>query len=168
MVVAPSHGRTHPIGRPYLLEAGGIDSIPTLTMGEWDGIASAAKRLDRLPSKQLNRQERTEAYTGDSIMDWFNAGTKWSEILEPKGWTEYRTVGENVHWCRPGEKDKTSATIDDDGNGAFYVFSTNTVFEDGQAYSKFAAWSVLNHGGDLRTAAKKLRAWRREQERDSA
>ena len=49
-----------------------------------------------------------------------------------------------------------SATLKD---GVFYVFSTNAApFEDRRAYSPFAVYSLLEHGGDFAAAAGALRA----------
>lgn len=51
------------------------------------------------------------------------------------------------------------------GSDLLYVFSTSTIFEAGRAYSKFAAYAILEHGGEFRAAARALAA--REETRDN-
>ncbi len=49
-----------------------------------------------------------------------------------------------------------SATTNWDGSDLLYVFSTSTLFEPKRGYSKFAAYALLNFGGDFRAAARDL------------
>jgi hypothetical protein len=49
------------------------------------------------------------------------------------------------------------------------VYSTNTLFEPTEAenphgYTRFRAWALLSHGGDLSAAAKAAQAMRKRQE----
>jgi putative DNA primase/helicase len=37
-----------------------------------------------------------------------------------------------------------------------YVFSTSTVFEAEKGYTKFSAYTLLNHNGDFSAAAREL------------
>ena len=161
-VLAPSFGTVHPTGRPYVLLAGGFDTIPTLTVDERARLWTVARTLDEMPPVELVTKKtgsRTNCGS-DSVMEEFNAGATWSEILEPHGWTLHRAHGDRQEWCRPGKRHATSATAICDG--PLYVFSSSTDFEPDQAYSKFAAYAVLNHGGDMAAAARTIRAWRRE------
>jgi P4 family phage/plasmid primase-like protien len=91
--------------------------------------------------------------------DDYNARASWREILEPAGWTLVQQVGDSDHWRRPGKTDRgTSATTGHCGD-CLYVFSSNaTPFSSGTAYTKFAAYSLLNHGGDFHAAADALKA----------
>ena len=164
-VVAPSHGRTHPSGRPYVLEAGGFTTIPTIGDAEWDGLVAAARSLDQMPKpKPRARPSGRQRNNGESIADDFNAQASWAEILEPYGWTLTAQVGENDHWGRPGRSGATSATINSEGDGVLYVFTSSTVLEPEQAYSKFAAYAALAHGGDMSAAARAIRHWWRRRE----
>jgi putative DNA primase/helicase len=161
VIVAPSHGRTHPSGQSYVLLAGGWSTLPTLTAAEWDGLAAAAARLDELPpAPTLHHARRDAPYEGDSIMQEFNARASWAEILEPHGWTLAHHIAGTQYWRRPGARTLGhDATAQDDG--PLYVFSTSTVFEADRACSKFAAYAVLNCGGDMREAARRIGAWKR-------
>jgi len=158
-VVAPSGGRTHPSGRSYRLVAGGFATIPTLAAEEWDSLLAVARSLDEMPTPVPRPARRPHPYTGDSVIEQFNARASWSEILERHGWRLWRTVGDNEHWTRPGKRSSTSATINEDGDGVLYVFSSSTPFEPDRAYSKFGAYAVLEHGGDHSQAAQAIRAW---------
>ena len=82
----------------------------------------------------------------------------WQEILEPHGWKVDNESDGVTQWCRPGKSDGVSTTTGycstDDGKDLLYCFSTNgQPFEDGHTYDKFAAYALLNHGGDFHAAA---------------
>lgn len=115
-------------------------------------VATAAPRPKRRP-----RRITVEGDSFDAIAADYNARARWPDILEPLGWTHYRDRGENQHWTRPGERGRTSATINDHGDGLLYVFSTDAGLEDHRAYSKFGAYAVLHHAGDYTAAATALR-----------
>jgi hypothetical protein len=86
----------------------------------------------------------------------FNAETDWAEILEPHGWRAVRAEGSVTHWQRPGKTDGPSATSNYEGSDLLYVFTSSTDFEPDTAYSKFAAFAVLECDGDYSEAAKEI------------
>ncbi|NOY42535.1 MAG: hypothetical protein GXP26_11955 [Planctomycetes bacterium] len=94
--------------------------------------------------------------------DYNQNGPSWSDILTPHGWSLAGNDGQGVDcFSRPGKSEGTSATAghckSDDGHDLLYVFSTNAApFEGEHAYSKFAAHTLLNHGGDFSAAAADL------------
>jgi hypothetical protein len=97
----------------------------------------------------------------ESIADWFTASSTWAEVLEPAGWRE-------VHggWRHPNATSTVSATI---RHELLFVYSPNTLFEPTEAgnphgYTRFRAWALLNHGGDLSAAAKAAQAMRKRRE----
>src|SRR5205823_2198294 len=57
---------------------------------------------------------------------------------------------------RPGKGRDWSATTNHGGYDLLYVFSTSTVFDAERGYSKFAAYTILDHAGDFRAAAAEL------------
>jgi hypothetical protein len=76
-------------------------------------------------------------------------------VLEQHGWVRVKG-GVNEYWRRPGKATGWSATLKD---GVFYVFSANAgPFEPNRAYSPFAVYTLLEHGGDWSRAASALRA----------
>ena len=89
--------------------------------------------------------------------DDYTARTTWEDILTPHGWRQTRHLGSVRYWCRPGKTGLfTSATTRDDGG--LYVFSTSTPFGTETPYTKFGAYTILNHDGDYQAAAAALRA----------
>jgi putative DNA primase/helicase len=88
--------------------------------------------------------------------DWSNQ-TSWAQILEPAGWSlAYERDGVQ-YWTRAGKRSGVSATVNACGTDRLHVFTTSTAFEADNSYHKFAAWTVLYHGGDFKTAAKALK-----------
>lgn len=161
VVVARSYGTVHPSGRPYVRLAGSFDTIPTITPDERERLWTVGAGLDEMPPVELERrptrQRACRAGDDETPMEWFNATATWEEILEPHGWTLHRHAGEQEHWARPGRQHTTSATT---RGGVLYVFTSSTDFAPEQAYSRFAAYAILNHQGDMSAAARHLAAWR--------
>jgi hypothetical protein len=156
IIVAPSAGAIHPTGRPYLLLRGAFSSIATISPAERVEVHRLARTFDRMP-----RQERAPTVTlldqdTDRPGDEFNRRANWREILEPAGWTLVFQRGEETYWRRPGKARGLSATTNYSGSSLLYVFSTSTIFDSEVSYSKFAAYAMLHHGGDLRDAARTL------------
>jgi hypothetical protein len=87
---------------------------------------------------------------GERPGDVFNRTATWNDILLPHGW---QPTGEGVdgatHWTRPGKDAGTSATTGYGDGDVLYVFNSNAPpFEPGGPYDKFAAFALLEHGGD--------------------
>jgi hypothetical protein len=86
--------------------------------------------------------------------DDFNVRGDVRAVLENAGWSLAR-AGENEYWRRPGKTSGWSATLKD---RVFYVFTSNaSPFEPNTAYSPFAVYTLINHGGDYDQAAGMLR-----------
>ena len=75
-------------------------------------------------------------------------------MLSPHGWTcpDPDPDADGARWRHPG------ATI---RHGLLFVYSAATPFQPTEAgaphgYSRFRAYAVLEHGGDLRAAARAL------------
>ena len=101
------------------------------------------------------------AGAGESPADAFTRSVTWRQVLEPAGWTFNRGDGDSdgSSWLHPAATSPCSATI---RGGRLYVYSPNTPFEATEpgrprGYSRFEAWAVLVHGGDMRAAARALR-----------
>jgi hypothetical protein len=161
VVVAPSGGRIHPSGKPYVLLAGGISTIATITPEERQALFSIARSLDQTPPTYLLRcmqpHARASRARGQRPGDGFNRRASWAEVLEPHGWSVLYTRDGESYWQRPGKQGPAiSATTNYRGSDLLYAFSTSTPFEAGRAYSKFAAYAVLEHGGDFSVAARTL------------
>jgi hypothetical protein len=110
------------------------------------------------PPPRHHRFTRPHRCAGHSIADAFTASTTWLDVLVPHGWTEVSPG----HWRHPAATNPVSATVTND---CLFVYSTGTPFEptepgDPHGYTRFRAWAVLNHGGDLSAATRALRGTR--------
>jgi hypothetical protein len=88
--------------------------------------------------------------------DDFNARATWADILTPHGWVDAGRRGQVGYWRRPGKTTGVSATTNACGTDRLRVFTTSTCFE-ATSYTKFGAYTLLNHHGDHHTAAEALR-----------
>ncbi|MFW5750290.1 MAG: AAA family ATPase [Planctomycetota bacterium] len=148
----------------YELVQGGFADLPVLTADERDVLLRCARALHEVLPEPVAGQPVSDPYKLDRQLsgnpgalrpgDLFAQQGDLPALLECHGWSLVRD-GENQHWCRPGKTGSTSATLRD---GVFYVFSSNaTPFESEQAYSPFAVYAQLEHGGDFQAAATELR-----------
>lgn len=157
-ILAPSNGSTHPTGRPYVRVSGAFDQIASYTADERDALMSLARSFDRMPKVEA-KPTRVESPTpGKRPGDDFNRRTDWPEILEPHGWTPVFTRDDATYWRRPGKAHGVSASTNRQGSGLLWVFTSSTQFEAERSYSRFAAYTVLAHGGDYGAAAATLAA----------
>jgi hypothetical protein len=130
-------------------------------------LVDLLRKPDRLPDPPKPLEQLLEVSSGhDSIADWLCTHYTWNEILEPHGWYVVRGDGDQdgSAWLHPGSTSgaEHSATIRFE---TLFVHSTSTVFEptapgDPRGYTRFRAWAVLNHGGDLSEAARAARTLR--------
>jgi hypothetical protein len=147
----------HPAtGRPYTWAEPVVDPGP---LPGW--LARLLTPPAAMPSP-AGRRPRPPTRPGDSVAERFNAAVSWVEVLGPHGWTcpDPNPDGDGARWRHPAASNPKSATI---RRGLLFVYSAATPFtptEPGapHGYSKFRAYAVLEHGGDLRAAAQALRA----------
>jgi hypothetical protein len=107
---------------------------------------------------------RFPQFPGVSVADSFSASASWADILQPHGWRHLSADpdGDGARWLHPTATSSCSATV---RNGCLFVYSPNTPFEvtagsQPKGYTRFRAYAVLNHGGDLKAAARALRVAR--------
>ena len=159
VVVAPSNGRTHPTGKPWVVVAGGIPTVPNLTVNERDTLYGLASMLDQMPAAVPAPATASSngSAPGGRPGDDYNTRTDWQDILT--SWTRVNRIGDGYGWRRPGKDRGISATTgtSSDGVDRLYVFSTSTQFATEMPYSKFGAYTLLEHGGDHSGAARALR-----------
>jgi len=105
-------------------------------------------------SAEISHRFACPSNNADRPGDDFNYRGDVRAVLEQFGWVRTKG-GENEYWRRPGKTSGTSATLKD---RVFYVFSSNAApFEPNRAYSPFAVYTLLHHGGDYEQAARSLR-----------
>lgn len=142
-------------GGPYRLVARPIAAAP-----DW--------LIEQLrPEPALARLARSRATEKGSVADEYAEAMTWTELLTEQNWTCLDGDGgdaEGAQWRHPNATAVSSATL---RNDRLYVYSTNTDFEptsygDPKGYSKFHAYAVFSHDGDMKRAAKALRATENE------
>ena len=131
----------------------------------YEGMISEMAPLPYSLTRVLVEPERVQVprtattYAGTSIADWFTETATWSGILEPHGWVLIVADGDQpgAKWKHPNATAPWSAIVDEHGN--LHVFSPNTPFEpsqgrnSGTGATRFKAFSILNHAGDMTRAA---------------
>jgi hypothetical protein len=88
----------------------------------------------------------------------YNRTMSWDDLLVPEGWTKVGGQGEATFWRRPGKDEGLSASTNYGGSDLLWVWTTSTDFDTEVSYSKFGAYALLAHGGDLSQAAQTLSA----------
>jgi len=165
IICAPTEG--------YEVTQGDLCDLPVLTEQERDILLQAAWELNEYVPPVVDgpsnaRTSPQSAHVGhvsrpvvgaatDRPGDDFNTRGDVRAVLETHGWCRV-SGGENAHWRRPGKSSGTSATLKQCPTGlVFYVFSSNAApFEANQAYSPFAVYAYLEHGGDFAAATRAL------------
>ena len=154
-ILAPSNGTTHPSGRPYVRRSGGFDTIASYAAEQRDALIALARSFDQSPRREAapRTSPATDRPAGNRPGDDFNRRMTWTQLLEPAGWTRIGDRGEVTLWRRPGKDFGPSATTNIGGSDLFYPFTSSTAFEQEKSYSKFSAYTTLEHAGDFSKAA---------------
>jgi hypothetical protein len=159
VIVAPTNGTCHPSGGAWTMLVGGPKSIPTLTVPERNELHKLFETFDAIPKHESITEDIKPKADGLTPGDDYNSKVSWEQILEPLGWSKVYTTRDKVTaWRRPGKDDGISATTNHAGNDKFFVFSTSTQFEAERSYSKFAVFTIVEHGGDFGVSARALRS----------
>lgn len=163
-VIAPSAGGTSRDGE-WAVVQGTVADIPAITADERDQVYAVLTMLDEMPAADPAPAEtgRPRSTDSDELRpgDDYSNRTTWDDILVPRGWTKVKQMGAGWAWRRPGKTDTgISATTGQakDGVDRLFVFSTSTEFQSERPYSKFAAYTLLEHRGDWTAATRALRA----------
>jgi len=155
-IVAPSYGKVHPSEKRWVLHRGGWNTIPDITAKQRDALHTLARTFDERPPTEAGEAPAGFTVEGTLPGHGFNASATWKEVLEPHGWTASYVRDGITYWCRPGKTSGAGATTGYEGHDFLYVFTTSTVFESGKGYSKFTAYTLLNHQGDWSASGAEL------------
>ena len=161
VLAPPSPAACHDAAVPYL-HVGGVEpaNVPTITPAERQTLLQLARAFDEVPPEPRPEHRQpvlASAGAGRPGDDWA-AVTSWAEVLTPHGWALISERSGTAYWRRPGKTKGISATV----GGAqewLYVFTTNAPpLDSGRSYTKFAAYTALEHGDDFRAATRGLAA----------
>ena len=154
-ILAPgSPPECHELNKPYLIRRGSFEDIPVITVEERALLLNAACSLNEYTKPKRVVSGRT-GNGGNLPGDQYNRDADWEDVLTSHGWIEKHTKNGVKYWSRPGKTSPgTSATTNHEGTGLLYVFSSNaSPFEAENTCTKFAAFALLNYGGDYSAAA---------------
>ncbi|WP_438478989.1 bifunctional DNA primase/polymerase [Streptomyces asiaticus] len=159
VVVAPSHGSTHPSGEPYVRLAGGPSSMAVVGPEDLEALYTLCQALDAMPAEERAKtaprpkRELPAGYVRPG--DDFEDKTDWPEIIG-KEFDPIFTRGRTTYWRRKDKPRGISATTGHASDrDRLYVFTTSTVFEAETPYDKFAAYTLLTQGGTTVDAFKR-------------
>ncbi|MFI5755653.1 DUF927 domain-containing protein [Streptomyces sp. NPDC051569] len=159
VVVAPSHGTTHPSGEPYTRLAGGPSTMPTVGADELDAIYALCRAFDAMPMPEAPKTApRPAPPRRDGSLrpgDDFEARASWADILRGV-FRPLTTRGSETQWGWADGVGGVKATTGRDEHDRLWVFATGCEFQSEVPYSKFGAYALLNHGGDHKAAAREL------------
>ena len=151
-VIAPSGGGTHPTGNEYVAISGGPASTATITPDEQRDLWQLARVFDESEVREpIEPKPVGYLRPGDD----YNNRASWREILEPHGWRFLFERAGVWYLRRPGKDRGISATVNWGGLGCLRNFSSSVPLDE-RMYTKFGVYTVLNHRGDFRSAAREL------------
>ena len=136
----------------YSVIQGKLTEIKTITIEEHELLISVAKSFnERIEGKEQPKISGIEYE--QSPFDSYDAANSPISILEQHGWSVSFSRGETVYLKRPGKTDKGISATWNHIPSRFYVFTTNTAFENEHIYKPSAVYAVLEHGGNFKKAA---------------
>ncbi len=143
----------------YTKIQGKITEVPTISADERSFLLEVARfQNEHFEQHKFHSTNPQQLRPGDI----FNERANWESVLTPHGWKQAgKSTGGRIAWVRPGKdrKDGISATTGNHDGDWLYVHTSNAPpFEPGHAYTKFAAYVLLNHRGDYIHAAQELRS----------
>jgi hypothetical protein len=134
--------------------------VPILSVDERELLLSAARSFNQVVEEVRPDARTTQNATAYQKTPWddYNDRADVVALLEKHGWKYVETKGPRVMLKRPGNTDQRSSGDYHKELNLFKVFSTSTQFELNKGYKPFAVYTVLEHGGDFKAAARQLSA----------
>ena len=100
-------------------------------------------------------QRPTTKEYGVSPFDDYNRRADVGDVLLKHGWSIVKENSERVYYLRPGSKADHSGSFNKEMR-LFSVFSVNTPFVVQKGYRPATVYSILEHNGDFKAAARAL------------
>lgn len=167
VVVAPTSGVCHKSGEPWVVIAGRLGEVPTITWAQRQAIHAAINAaLDETPPPPppSARQQLATVYPTSGELrpgdDWENQNSWEDDWFTGQGWRVSHRVGGETFWTRPGKevRDGHSASTGYKGDrDRLYVWSSSTGLPTEQPLTKFFVYAHYHAGGDMSRASLQLR-----------
>jgi hypothetical protein len=165
-ITAPSHGKVHPSGKPYVLERGDFASITSITADEHDDLLAVCRMLDEMPEPVWENRDPSPRNEGEERPgDRYNRTEDWRQILAADGYTITSRDGKGYRIRRAGKNEGSSGTFNYLGTDRLKMFSSSTDLPLDGTHSKFDYYAYTQHNGDFSAAAKALGAKYWEEDR---
>ncbi|MYW50574.1 hypothetical protein GTY64_03640 [Streptomyces sp. SID8376] len=165
-LVEPSSGTVHASGKPYVRIAGGPASIPTIDAEAFQAIHDICRMVDSLPKPESPKTAPRDLppLPGGGLRpgEDFDLRADWRDILQGL-FQPLFTRGSTTYWgWADGTRGVKATTGHASDKDRLWVFTTSSDFLPDTPYSKFAAYTLLNHGGvdrqHFKQAAAELRS----------
>ena len=161
----PSPSGCHPTGRCYTYASDhDLTDIPTISVQQRDHLLDAAASLNQWKSIRAKSKRPSNSYKSlvarESLPGRdFDVRAEWADVLLPAGFSYNGEGAEGTEtWTRPGKSKGVSVTTGYGELDLMFVFTSNAdPFEQEEWYTKFAAYTLLEHDGDFHLAASELK-----------
>lgn len=141
----------------YVSKDGDITTLETISDDDAETLLLISESFNEIAQEPQKQPQKNIVSSGLTPFDDYDSKSNPVELLCSYGWTVIGNRTERVMLCRPDKRGSISATWNHIPN-RFYVFSTSTAFENNHIYKASAVYTILEHGGDFVSAAKKLYA----------
>jgi hypothetical protein len=160
-LVEPSSGPVHASGRPYVRVAGSPAGIPVIDGDTMDAIRDICRMVDQMPVPEAPKTapKPQEPLPGGGLRpgEDFEARADWADILRGN-FRPIITRGHTTYWgWADGVGGIKATTGRDPEKDRLWVFATGSEFQADVPYSKFGAYTLLEHRGNFKAAAAELR-----------
>lgn len=132
------------------------EAIPIITVDQRDMLLELARSYNQVveePKREYNTTATKEYFTAP--WDDYNSRGDIIPLLQQHGWQIVKETSLRIILRRPGKKIGVSGDYHKEKK-LFKVFTTSSVFEEGQGYSHYRVFKVLECNNDPKLAGRKL------------
>jgi len=153
VVAPPTTGYKYLQGDP-------LQEIPTISSEDRALILNIARSFneyqEEAPKYKASTTSATYPQEGLSTFEDYNQRGDIIGLLERHGWKVVNQRGERINLLRPGQTDSKTSGNYHTGKRLLYVWSTSTQFNSEKAYPPSNIYALLECGGDLSEASRRL------------
>lgn len=128
--------------------------IPVLTSSERESLIALARCYDQLVKVEPSSSPipHQDNYYDTNPFEHYNQSPEGSEILINNGWKQLHRSGDYIHFNRPGSTTNAIHASFIISRRIFYIFTTNSAFENERGYKPSTALAILQFNGDRKQA----------------